>query len=376
MNNLAYLSFYLILTCFFFIQTAGAQEVGAPNIEFKPEVYVVQKIEDSIKIDGKLDEISWQNASYTNSFTDITGKPSLKPRYDTKALMLWDESYLYIAAELEEPHVWATLTDRDDIIFRDNNFEVFIDPDSDTHNYYELEINALGTWWDLMLTHPYRNGGKAIDAWDIRGLEIGIDIQGTLNNPDDIDEGWTLEIAIPWGVLEEASQNGRPEAGDQWRLNFSRVQWQRDVLEGDYVKKKDPETGEELREDNWSWSPQGIVNMHYPEMWGYIQFSEQVVRKSSDTFQWDSDEDHKWLLRKLYYKQIDIYDETGAYSDNPSDLNFDELYQNITGEHPESSSLKIIVLDESYLMRLSTESSENHFYIRSDSKVWSSNKQN
>ena len=85
--------------------------------------------------------------------------------------MLWDDAYFYIGAELEEPHVWATLTEHDSVIFHDNDFEVFIDPDGDNHEYYEFEINALGTYWDLLLPKPYRDGGKADNSWEIPGLK-------------------------------------------------------------------------------------------------------------------------------------------------------------------------------------------------------------
>ena len=82
------------------------------------------------------------------------------------AKMLWDDDYFYIGAYIEEPNVWATLTKRDSIIFQDNDFEIFIDPDGDSHNYYELEMNALNTVWDLFLVKPYRDGGPALHAWD------------------------------------------------------------------------------------------------------------------------------------------------------------------------------------------------------------------
>ena len=26
------------------------------------------------------------------------------------------------------------------------------------------------------------------------------------------------------------------------------------------------------KEDNWVWSPQGLVDMHVPERWGVVQF--------------------------------------------------------------------------------------------------------
>ena len=155
--------------------------------------------------------------------------------------MLWDDEYFYVAAEMEEPDVWATLTERDSVIFHDNDFEIFIDPDGDTHAYYELEVNALGTPWDLMLIKPYRDGGPAINGWDIAGLRVGVDVRGTLNRPGDRDEGWTVEIAMPWKILREAAPDHEPpKAGDRWRVNFSRVQWQVDVADGRYAKRLKP----------------------------------------------------------------------------------------------------------------------------------------
>ena len=52
----------------------------------------------------------------------------------------------------------------DAVIFHDNDFEVFIDPNGDNHEYYEFEINALGTVWDLFLPKPYKDDGKAMNA--------------------------------------------------------------------------------------------------------------------------------------------------------------------------------------------------------------------
>src|SRR5262249_41634997 len=115
--------------------------------------------------------------------------------------MLWDDMAVYVAAELREPHVWATLTAHDSVIFHDNDFEVFIDPDGDNRAYGELEINALGTTWDLFLAKPYRDGGKADDAWEIRGLKSAVRVDGTINDSRDADRAWTVELAIPWPAL-------------------------------------------------------------------------------------------------------------------------------------------------------------------------------
>lgn len=181
--------------------------------------------------------------------------------------MLWDDEYFYIGALLEEPHVWATLTNHDSVIFHDNDFEFFIDPNGDTLEYYEFEINALNTGWDLFLDKPYRHGGKARNSWEIPGLQTAVFVDGTINDPRDLDRSWSVEIAIPWKALAEYARTpSPPRPGDEWRVNFSRVEWQHQIDSGRY--RKIPGT----REDNWVWSPQGEINMHIPERWGRVRF--------------------------------------------------------------------------------------------------------
>ena len=240
-----------------------------------PFGYVVRHTATPIKIDGRLDDAAWADAPWMSDFVDIEGDAKPKPRFRTRAKMLWDDNYLYIAAKLEEPHVWGTLTKHDSVIFADPDFEVFIDPDGDTHAYSEFEINALNTSWDLHLPKPYMDAGSAQNEWDIPGLKTAVQIDGTLNNPADKDRGWTVEIAFPWSVLaEHARHAGAPNEGEQWRLNFSRVEWRITTDDGTY--RKVPGTPE----DNWVWSPQGVIDMHRPEMWGLIQFTREPANKT------------------------------------------------------------------------------------------------
>jgi hypothetical protein len=233
----------------------------------QPKTYDCPKTTSPIRIDGRLDDAAWKSAPWTDFFVDIEGAAKPLPRHKTRAKRLWDNEYFYVAAEMEEPHVWATLTQHDSVIFHDNDFEVFIDPNGDTLEYYEFEINALNTGWDLFLDKPYRHGGKASNAWEIPGLKTAVHIDGTLNNPADTDRGWSVELAFPWKVLaEHAHKAAPPRHGDEWRVNFSRVQWQLRVVDGKYQKV--PNT----KEDNWVWSPQGLINMHIPEKWGRVRF--------------------------------------------------------------------------------------------------------
>jgi hypothetical protein len=180
--------------------------------------------------------------------------------------MLWDDQYLYIGAEMEEPDVWATLTAHDSVIFHDNDFEVFLNPTGDGLNYFEFEINALNTGWDLFLPKPYDKGGKADNGWEMPGYKSAVAIEGTFNDARDRDKGWSVELALPWSAFVERSGKGRPGAGEAWRVNFSRVEWQVRVVNGKYEKLAG------LPEDNWVWSPQGAVNMHAPERWGVVRF--------------------------------------------------------------------------------------------------------
>src|SRR5262245_20311460 len=178
-----------------------------------------------VQIDGRLDDPVWSRAPWTADFVDIEGDAKPTPRFRTRVKMLWDDQYYYVGAWMEEPHVWGKLTNHDSVIFHDNDFEVFIDPDGDTLEYYEFEINALNTGWDLFLDKPYRHGGKARNDWEIPGLRTAVHIDGTLNDPRDRDRGWNVEIAFPWKVLAEyAHKPAPPKHGDEWRVNFSRVE--------------------------------------------------------------------------------------------------------------------------------------------------------
>jgi len=324
--------FYLIgMQSIFALDKISDETLPVPQIKYAPEKYVCFKAAEKITIDGRFEETSWQNAEWSDDFVDIEGDLQPLPYYQTRIKMLWDEHYFYFGAWLEEPHIWAKLTDRDAVIFHDNDFEIFIDPDGDTHEYYELEVNALGTEWDLLLLKPYRDGAPAVNAWDIQGLKAGFNLKGTINDPSDYDSCWSVEIAIPWDVLKQCAHKKTPPGdGDQWRVNFSRVQWETDILNGDYVKKTDND-GNNLPEHNWVWSPQGLIAMHYPEMWGFVQFSEVIAGDGNVDFIYNQAEDIKWFLREIYYAQRTYKIQYGQFADQLSLLpleNYSEYLKN------------------------------------------------
>lgn len=259
----------------------------------EPLGYSCPRAPAPVKIDGVIDG-QWNLAPWTNDFVDIEGEARPKPRFRTRARMMWDAQYFYIAAELSEPHVWGTLKKHDSVIFHDNDFEVFVDPNGDSHEYFEFEINALNTSWDLFLPKPYKDGGRADNGWEIPGLRTAVSVRGTLNDSRDLDDGWSVEIAIPWSAFgARARMPLPPRDGDQWRVNFSRVEWLHELVAGNYRRVAGK------KEDNWVWSPQGKVNMHLPEHWGYVQFGGE--------FQPDGTWAIREKLQNYYQHQADFY---------------------------------------------------------------------
>jgi len=275
-------------------------------IPFAPETYVCHFTKEAITIDGKDTESSWIKTSWSNEFVDIEGDLKPNPTHPTHVKMLWDSTYFYFFAKMEEPHIWATLKNRDDIVYHDDDFEIFIDPDGDSHNYYEFEWNAINTLWDLILLKPYRadNLPKVLFEWNVTDVKSAVHIEGTLNDASDEDEFWTIEIAIPWFALNELSpESHRPGDGVQWRVNFSRVDWTMDNDGKDYTKRLTA-SGEKIPPDNWVWSPTGRINMHMPEMWGFVKFSNAPPSQHSHEFDISNDEKIKWALWNMYWQQI------------------------------------------------------------------------
>ena len=161
-----------------------------PQPPFNPPTYVCYKAPAPIKIDGKLSPGEWDAIPWTTDFVDIEGDKRPAPHFQTRAKMTYDDNGMYFAVLMEEPHVWATITEHDAVIFHDNDFEIFLNPTNDTHNYLEYEVNALGTEWDLFLTRPYRDNPQVLNNWEFAGMKSAVYVDGTLGRA-----GHSREIA-------------------------------------------------------------------------------------------------------------------------------------------------------------------------------------
>ncbi|XP_072163206.1 uncharacterized protein [Diadema setosum] len=305
--------FTIVVT--FIIRLGTCTQVACDDLPM-PKTYVVYILQngEQITVDGKLDEPAWTNVGPTDRFVDIQGKDYPKPRYDTWVKMRWDKDFLYVGAYLQENDVFANQTKHDSVVFKDNDFEVFTDPDGSTHWYKEFEINAINTTWDLILNKPYLNGGFANSSFELTNLKSAIFVEGPVNNPLVKDKYWTVELAMPLNslVTNDTVAKAPPKHGDHWRINFSRVEWHVENVNGHYEKVPG------LPEDNWVWSPQHAINMHLPERWGIIQFSSAAVNQTK--FEKDPNWPVYTSLVEVYNAEKEFFAVSGYFTSNLGQL--------------------------------------------------------
>lgn len=250
--------FIFILCCSFISVTVFAQEVD--SLPPMPE-YECHYTSQRIVIDGKIDDEAWNKASRTERFVNlVTGE---RMPYETYVKMLWDNEWFYVAYFVEEEDIRGVLTGRDSFIWYDNDIEVFFDPDGDCRHYFEFEMNALNTVYDIHWnTVLWRDPDAFWDiGWNFDGIRHAVQYQGTLNWPKDKDKSWTAEIAFPLrSFLKYGNMPIPPKHGDCWRIDFYRAQYR------DRTNKVN---------DHYSWSVHGKVNMHMPERFGFVRFVKE-----------------------------------------------------------------------------------------------------
>ena len=167
---------------------------------------------------------------------------------------------------------------------------------------------------------------------------------------------------MPWTVLAECAHVPTPPRDrDRWMINFSRVEWRREVVDGKYVKSKDPATGKDLPEDNWVWSPQGLIAMHYPEMWGVVTFVEAPTDAPDLT---DKDLVAHQALWNLYYAQKAYQEKHGHYA-----VALEELTP-VGGSIP--AGVRLETCGEGYQATFQVPAGTGVVCIRDDGRIWRS----
>ena len=250
------------------VYLAKPTEYASTHKLYKPRQYVIYRASGPVTIDGHITEKAWQDAAWTEPFEDAQSPYCPLPWKMTRAKMLYDDDNMYFAAQLQEENVWGHLTKRDTIAYYDNDFEIFIDPTADAVNYFEYEMNCLNMMFDMWHENDNYRNALADGRYDAPGLRSAVQVQGTLNYHYDTDDGWTLEVMIPFADMESHNPDmTRPKRGDVWRFNFSRVEFMH------IYNQLFPYLYTSSVED-WVWASTYVGDLHIPEMWGKGVFSD------------------------------------------------------------------------------------------------------
>lgn len=223
--------------------------------------YTVSRCTTPLTIDGRLTEPEWLAAPLTARFVHHTDASTA--RLSTQAKLLWDDHFLYVGFICEDPDVWATLKTRDASLWNGEVVEMICDPDGDGLNYFELQVNPLGTLLDLTLTKAYSAGGKANLAWTLN-FTAAVWVDGTLNDSTDVDTKWCCEVAVPFNELAfmAPTLHFPPQDGEAWRILLTRYDYER--------------TGSR-RVELSAWTPTNSSSFHVPDRFGSILFSARPV---------------------------------------------------------------------------------------------------
>ena len=207
-------------------------------------------VDTSIVVDGKLDDTGWAKSAWTQYWTDPRGQKGEVPK--TRARFAWDDTFLYVGVESVDTDVWSTFKDRDSNTWEQEVIELFIDADGDRKDYLELQVTPANVVFDARF-ETHRSDLAKARAWNMEGLDTAVHVDGTLNARDDVDRGYTVEMAIPIARVPGAPTP--PRAGQSWRVNLFR--W-------DQPKEK--------RQIASAFSPPIAPDFHALDRFGHLRF--------------------------------------------------------------------------------------------------------
>ena len=175
-----------------------------------------------IIIDGKADETAWSTAEVIDQFkVPWLGEAARPAKTSTKARLLWDRDNLYFFAEMVDADLFADVSEHNGDTWKNDVFELFLKPADDKSGYYEFEINAKNTVFDLFL--PQRGDVSRFRGAHEFHVQSKVVLDGTLNDWSDRDKGWSVEGKIPWHDFFKTG--GRPAINEIWKFVLCRYDY-------------------------------------------------------------------------------------------------------------------------------------------------------
>ncbi len=176
----------------------------------------IDAVRGVVTLDGTLGDPPWARTPAL-LLENLDGEPFRGP--PTELWFAWDSNNLYAAARLPDDDLWTTYSEHDDPLYKQEVFEIFIAGDNSATQYLEYEVSVRGVTFDARFP-TYRRGDE---AWDSSWRQA-IQVDGTINNADDRDRGWSVEVALPWAeICEQTILTCPPVPGQQLRVNAFRL---------------------------------------------------------------------------------------------------------------------------------------------------------
>lgn len=180
-----------------------SQERGVNRDKYRINIL---RTSESMKIDGVLDEKSWQTSEKAENFIRVTPVDTGFAIAQTTVFITYDKSNIYVGAVCFDPSPGKRPVKslRRDFEFNKNdNFRIHIDTYNNQTNGFIFGVSAAGAQCDGVIN----NGNQSSFTWDIKWKSA------VKSNGD----RWVAEMAIPFRSLRYLG--GEKE----WGVNFGRL---------------------------------------------------------------------------------------------------------------------------------------------------------
>lgn len=214
--------------------TDHALRVGQVSVDLSkapppPGTVVVKKSSTPVVVDGLANEPGWVTATSSPEFLSAEGSPDVTGM--AQARMMWDDTNLYLFATVSDPDIFSEFKTHDDPLWKADCVEMFIDADSNRTGYVELQWNPNNARFDSWFATTRAQAGDV--SYDSQAVSA-VKVRGTADVSGDSDQGWDLEVAIPWTAMVGKDPNMRlrlpPVPGDRFSLNVVRVDKRGDTV--------------------------------------------------------------------------------------------------------------------------------------------------
>jgi len=125
--------------------------------------------------------------------------------------VMGNSEYLLLAAEVEDPNIIGTNTEPMSQPWQDDCIDFYFDLGNGARplgpQCFRLAISAAGGGGFSALVGEEGGLWRPNPGW-MAGLRYDVGQDGTLNNPQDVDQGWRVEAAIPWRFFGGVARDG------------------------------------------------------------------------------------------------------------------------------------------------------------------------